>query len=349
MGDNLNKNIHFLLKQSNYNIALLKKATTLAITKLLTSKNTNTYKKTAITIIAKNFNIKKQNIIQIFHKKNRIIRNLYNKIRNRPHKMNSNRIGLDSKASALIVGMNYKNTPYELSGCINDAKQMAAFATSRGYKTVVTLTDDSKQRPTRNQILKYFKTLITHGNTNNKNTYLFFCSSHGMRVNDTNGDEPSGYDETIIPLDVYNSNPITDDELRQNILTKLKPQDTLIGIFDSCHSASIFDSMYTYLDSDNNNATTIHSNHYVRIGTCGQVITISGCTDAGTSADAYINGANCGAFTEAFLTTMKKYNNSCTWEELLVNMRSHLVSGGFTQIPQLSSYKPLDIQTKVCI
>ena len=62
---------------------------------------------------------------------------------------------------------------------------------------------------------------------------------------------------------------------------------------------------------------------------------------------------NCGALTFSFLETLKKYNYSLknlTYKQLITDMRQILVDNHFSQIPQLSYGRPMDInQTIVSI
>jgi hypothetical protein len=114
---------------------------------------------------------------------------------------------------------------------------------------------------------------------------------------------------------------------------------------DCCYSGSSWDLKFQYLDSFNKDKLTI--NKKVK-DTRGKVFMISGCTDAQTSADAYINGNYNGALTYAFLDSYNQLqSNQLTWKNLLSTMRTYLKSNGYPQIPQLSSGKFLDINSKL--
>ena len=345
MEDYNSSNTIFLLKQHNNIMRSLKTQVSLAILKINKSSAKNTNKERVIFFIINNLKNKIFKQKQQLRKKIEILNELYKKT----NKISNNIVR--QKKRALIVGINYLHSPFQLYGCMNDAKHMADFALNRGFKTVVTLTDKTSTKPTQTKILEYFKMLLSNNkHDDNPNTYLFFCSSHGAVVKDKNGDETTGFDETIVPID-YNFNEsklITDDKLREIILSTLKPNDTLVGIFDSCHSATIFDTMYTYLDSTNNNNNSMNPLNATKPRN-GQVITISGCTDLETSADAFIDGENCGAFTNAFLKVIQKFQNtSISWRTLINNIRETLKNNGFSQVPQLSSYKYLDIDSNIC-
>jgi hypothetical protein len=73
---------------------------------------------------------------------------------------------------------------------------------------------------------------------------------------------------------------------------------------------------------------------------------ISGCEDTQTSEDTYIENLPRGAMTWAFLNSLKDPNIN-TWLELLINVRITLNQSYYTQIPQLSSGKPIDLNSKI--
>lgn len=70
------------------------------------------------------------------------------------------------------------------------------------------------------------------------------------------------------------------------------------------------------------------------------VISISGCKDDQTSADSKENGVSTGAMSYSFIKVMTTNNNQ-TYLSLLQNMRS-VLSGKYTQKPQLSASHPID-------
>jgi len=256
-----------------------------------------------------------------------------------------------NKKTALLIGINYIGTQYELYGCINDTKSMREFLMNNNKyldKNITLLTDDNKnQKPTRNNILSQFTNLLK--NANFGDTVFLFYSGHGFYTPDMNNDElnfinidnkNNKYDQMIIPCDF---NCIVDDELKNIIDTHLKENVTLIAIFDSCYSETVLDLRYQYLDSLNDNKDTINTNEKE---TKGNVIMISGCSDIQMSQDTVINDSPCGALTNAFLQTCNK-NINISWKQLLCDMREYLKSNSYPQTPNLSSGKPLNIDAKI--
>lgn len=241
---------------------------------------------------------------------------------------------------ALLIGINYKGTNNELNGCINDIESIRERISSNGFNDITILTDNTSLKPTKNNILNALKNLLANSNVGD---FLFFAySGHGSYMADRNGDEKTGYDQLIVPLDL---NMIVDDELKSIIQTNLKPKVTLFAMFDSCFSGSVLDLKYQYMDSLNYDNYTENNK---QLETNGDVFMISGCNDYQTSADAFINNKANGAMTWSLLQSLK-LKPSCSWKELVKNMRNLLKSSQFDQIPQFSTGKFENIDSQVFI
>lgn len=242
--------------------------------------------------------------------------------------------------NALLVGINYIGSPYELSGCINDTSRIKDLLTTYGFNSFKILNDCNEEKPTKELILNEFKNLLI--NANSGDVLFFYFSGHGSYTYDVNKDEPDGNDEMIISSDLCS---ILDDELKKILSIYLKKDVTLVGLFDSCHSGTMFDLKYNYLDSNNYDEYT--ENH--KVSECqGNVLMISGCMDSQTSLECVINDNIQGAMTWSFIESINKTPN-LTWRELLHSMRSLLKSKYCTQIPQLSTDSFYNIDSKVFI
>ena len=244
---------------------------------------------------------------------------------------------------ALLVGINYIGTLYQLSGCINDCLNLKnALETTYGYNSsnITLLTDLTTKKPNKTNIMESLTNMLQ--NSISGDHLVFQYSGHGSYTFDQSGDEKDGDDETIVPLDLRE---ITDDELRSVISTHIKPGVKLFALFDSCHSGTVLDLRYNYFDSDNFDNLTINE----KISdTPGQVVMISGSLDSQTSADAafLINGKIVyqGAMTNAFLSSLSP---NISLKTLLETMRTTLKNSGFSQIPQLSCGNAVNINTEL--
>ena len=236
---------------------------------------------------------------------------------------------------ALLIGCNYVATQYKLSGCINDAINIKnKLSSTYGFTNIKLMTDDTVQKPTRVNIINEITNLLANSVSGDILFILF--SGHGTSFKDANNDELDGMDEYFVPLDF---NCISDDEMKIIIQNNLKKDVKLLALFDSCHSGTVLDLKYQYLDRNNSNKTTVND---ACVETIGDVYLISGCMDNQTSADAFINNISQGAMSWAFLDTLNK-SSSLTWNSLITNMGDSLKNSKYTQIPQLSSGKLFDI------
>jgi hypothetical protein len=241
---------------------------------------------------------------------------------------------------ALLIGINYIGTSNELYGCINDITAIKDRLTNQGFSNVSVMTDYTPKRPTRLNILDEFKKLLI--NCQSGDLLFFSYSGHGSYTSDRNSDEVDGRDEMIVACDLQG---ILDDEFKSLIQSYLKPDVTLVALFDSCFSGSVLDLKYQYLDTLNYERYTENSK---TLDTSGNVIMISGCTDNQTSADAFINNKSNGAMTWSLLESLKS-NPEYSWRELVKNMRMLLKTSQFTQIPQISSGTFIDVDKKIFI
>lgn len=281
---------------------------------------------------------------------------------------------------ALFIGIDYLNTPNELSNCRNDAIDMHKLVTNKfGIDEYILLTDDAlpDKKPTRENILKWFKWL---SNNNNKNDNLWLhYSGHGGYVVDLSKDEKSGYDDTLIPVDFMTSGQIIDDDINTLICKPIALSGSnLFFHADSCHSGTVADLKYTLSESsitnnlvgtskyiyiyDNygrrtkklvsdtskikhyDNVWEFKENGYASLNGSGQIIQLSGCMDNQTSADGF-NGMQNGAMTGSVITVLNM-NKNMTWSEFLIEVRKLLKNYGFSQIPQLSFNKKIGLNDK---
>jgi uncharacterized caspase-like protein len=137
---------------------------------------------------------------------------------------------------ALLVGINkYKSVP-GLQGSVNDIDTMREILISRwGFmaRNITVLTDETA---THDKILSALTDLVQVSGP--EDTMYFHYSGHGSQVQDLNGDEDDGLDETLVPQDGRSGGvrDIVDDELDE-IFSKLRTTHVLV-VLDSCHSGT---------------------------------------------------------------------------------------------------------------
>jgi len=227
---------------------------------------------------------------------------------------------------ALLIGINYINTPNQLQGCIYDVIEMkSVLIDAYGFNpnTIITLRDDDPANmPTKARILQEIQVLVTNGT----NLFLHY-SGHGTQVTDTNGPEADGLDECIVPCDYSSAGFITDDELNASV-KGLKGIG--LALFDCCRSGTIMDLPFTGVDSNN---LSPNQGFYC----------FSGCQDsqntyeATTSFQGSGTGLPQGSTTMAFISTVRALNYYPTIATLLSTITANLTQGGYSQTPQLTS------------
>jgi len=265
--------------------------------------------------------------------------------------------------TALCVGINnYPGTGSDLCGCLNDAADWAAVATTFDM-SVAKLTD---HQATKAAILQALTDRITQ--MQKDDILLFTFSGHGTQVPDPSGDEPDGMDEALCAHDCFVDGLIYDDELWQ--LFRRKPVGAqIIMISDSCHSGSVArvigapiavkDSQRRYIPhqllpesakqrtqpkADTPLLTTSPTNgaNWLKARTSEKVpwpvLLLSGCQDHEYSYDAWIKGRANGAMTYYAVRTLNhtiKAKPNATYTDWFLALRKHLPSTDYPQTPRL--------------
>lgn len=259
---------------------------------------------------------------------------------------------------ALLIGINYIGTSSELSGCINDTDNLKVFLKDHhkvpdDFIKVMTDKQGLRMRPTKNNIIKQLRSLISFSNRHNspnKQVLIFLSySGHGYQIKNSSRDEDDyevdGLDEVICPLDYSRRGFITDDYIKKNFIDKLHSRVKLVMIMDCCNSGSIADLEYEYAL---NRSRSIKRNRGTKNTRC-TVSMIAGCRDGQTAADAWIQDYKTkryesqGAMTASFIAC---YKDGISYEQLMLKMRTWLRIKGYTQIPQLSSSKRINTKSQ---
>lgn len=252
---------------------------------------------------------------------------------------------------AVLIGINYTGTDNELNGCINDSVNLKDFLIKNNFfkEEHITMLNDNLTGllyPTKENIIKQFEDIVAFANNNNDKIVDIFISysGHGSYQLDTNGDESDGKDEVLCSIDCDINGFIVDDDIKKILVDRLGENVNILFLSDSCHSGTVLDLKYTHVINIIN-STTI--NKKIKDSLCN-VFLISGCTDNQTSADAYVSGPNNkmqyqGAMTASFLKTFK---DGITYKNLINGMRKYMLQNRFTQIPQLSSGKKLNVNSE---
>lgn len=247
---------------------------------------------------------------------------------------------------------------------------------------ILMLTDDSPLphiRPTRQNIVNGMRWLV--GTARVDDSLFFHYSGHGGQERDYSGEEPDGFNETILPLDFRTAGAIVDNEINALIVNPLPMGVRLHAVIDACHSGTVLDLPYLYKGSDHLFRAQWEKQSPpggVYKGTQGgEAICYSGCADSQVSADtkALSRVTTTGAMTYCFIEAIES-GNAGTYIQLLDRMKyllstahTHTTGGfafegdpiagalgmllggggfrpsaqGLTQVPQLSTTTPFDV------
>jgi hypothetical protein len=257
------------------------------------------------------------------------------------------------RKKALLIGINYYNSNSELRGCLEDVSNMQAYLSKRGYTQFTILKDNPSDInyklpdcPTANNILAAMKSFVSSAVA--RDTLWIHFSGHGSQLVATDKSETDGLDECICPVDFdfykKDSGFIRDNDLNAILVAALPAGVKLRVCFDCCHSGSALDLPYIWKTG----MQVVRENYPIRDR---DIIFISGCRDNQTSADAFINNNFAGAMSWSLLKTLTevKPKDKLRWKDLVERMRSHLIQGGYDQVPQLSIINPNHINSFVDI
>lgn len=264
---------------------------------------------------------------------------------------------------ALLVGINYTGTPYQLFGCINDINNMGSYLQKvRKYNSFIVMTDTTTIKPTRSNILAGFRALL-QGAVSGDELWFHF-SGHGTLVYDASRDEESGADSCICPIDVARAGVISDDIIRSNLAALVPKGVRLYMVLDACHSGTGCDLRYKYDDSSYltsrlgpipekyvpNDWSLQQTNYEFKRydKTAGEVFCISGCQDEQTSADAFLGGQASGVVTYLLLNCLNNNSESTyKWKHLLKDICCGEKVNRFTQRTALTSGNALNLEDTV--
>ena len=135
---------------------------------------------------------------------------------------------------SIHIGLNsvdparYNGWSGQLSGCINDARDMQTIARAMGYSPSL-MTDSQATAANVVRAIGQAAQQLNAGDI-----LLLTYSGHGGQVQDANGDEPDGQDETWVLWDRM----LIDDELYA-LWSRFRAGVRVFVLSDSCHSGTV--------------------------------------------------------------------------------------------------------------
>lgn len=262
---------------------------------------------------------------------------------------------------ALLIGINYTGMFCSLKGCIQDILDIQMLIPSWGFpkENTIVMNDSSKGNLYPNAYNISFQLNALCSKMKSGDVAIFYYSGHGTRIRDKNSDESSGYDSCIVPIDFQKVGVLSDDSLKY-YFNKIPAGANMFCAFDSCNSQSVCDLKYNLFDTSYRKDVTVKLKGFdytqwarrqmvivdeKQVDTKCDIISLTGCRDTEVS---YEIGRN-GALTAAFLQTIKKYSSggkpTLQLQHILQNVRGAIVNMRLSQVPQLMTGKPYDMNT----
>lgn len=260
------------------------------------------------------------------------------------------------RVKALFIGINYKGTKSQLSGCVNDVRYM--LTTLQRIQFPIThcciLVDDHQfpgvsGMPTRANIIRHMAWLVD--DVRPGDVLFFHYSGHGTQAKGGR-DSHEKCDQCLVPLDYDREGAILDDDLFKLLISRLPYGVRMTALFDCCHSASMLDLPFVFVGDKNymfdgrQQMRQVRQNNF----SYGDVVMISGCEDNDTSDDVQNTssfGTGCvaagGAATQALIWALTN-TSKLSYGDIFVQTREVLRKKGYKQVPQLSSSKPIDLR-----
>jgi hypothetical protein len=260
---------------------------------------------------------------------------------------------------ALLIGINYRTQFCALKGCISDVTDANKIIQEWGFRPehITFMTDDSKGAlyPNAYNISYQMNAFCSRLKPGDKG--MIYYSGHGTRIRDVSGDEASGYDSCIVPIDFRMVGVINDDTIKYYI-NKIPAGVNVFCVFDSCNSGTVMDLKYNLFDTSYRKDITVKLRGFdytqwarrqmvsvnpKQTDTKCDIVSLAGCKDDQVSYDLGRNGA----LSSALFQTLKRYSvggkPSLQLQHILQNVRGVIQTMRLSQAPQLMTGKPYDM------
>jgi hypothetical protein len=257
---------------------------------------------------------------------------------------------------ALLVGIDAYAHIRPLDGCVNDVRLMHDILVGTfGFDStnVTTLVNDLA---TRAAILEAFDALVA--STGPDDIVVIHYAGHGSQMTDREGDEPSGFDSTLMPFDTgrapHENRDITDDEIHLKLEALASRTSYTTIIVDACHSGTItrdaFGAKTRATEADRRPASALPPSPVpggtlprARSGTSGwmpldgKYVLIAGCQDDEESKEYYPPGGGGpnGALTYFLCQHLRQAVAGTTYRDVFEAVSANVHAYNPAQSPQM--------------
>lgn len=245
---------------------------------------------------------------------------------------------------ALLVGINkYPSKP--LSGCVNDALDVAAYLESHGGFAEDDIDMLLDGRATKRAIVRALHELITGARPGDR--LLFHYSGHGTQMPTSASDEPDGRDEVLCPVDFdwSDATAFKDDDL--SVLLRMLPAGvSMTCVLDACHTGDFDRDLLRarvqvlgsrFLAPPPDIARTLRrrtgSVRPLRGDGAPHAVILAACRSTELAADAVFDDRPNGAFTYHLLQVLRRTGGEAAAVRRLVAFVGELL-GDYDMHPQ---------------
>lgn len=150
---------------------------------------------------------------------------------------------------AFLVGISHYDTAltgYQWNNIngVEDVNRLSPILMKQGFSLTTIIDEQATYQNITTQLSSFIK------NTKKGDIVYLHFSSHGQPVEDIDGDEEDGWDESIVPIDAYKlykrgfyegKNHLLDDQLNQyvnKLREKIGAEGFLYVVIDACHAGT---------------------------------------------------------------------------------------------------------------
>lgn len=142
---------------------------------------------------------------------------------------------------ALLIGIDAYPNIRTLDGCVNDSRLMRSVLVERFGFPEANVTQLLDGAATRDAILAAFAAL--EAATGRDDVVVIHYAGHGSQMRDREGDEPSGFDSTLMPWDTGRepdeNRDVSDDEIHRALQALAAKTRHITVVIDACHSGTV--------------------------------------------------------------------------------------------------------------
>ena len=249
---------------------------------------------------------------------------------------------------ALLIGIDEYKSVTDLKGTVNDIKLMRDVLRGKFEVPAQNIKMLANEQATRRNIIEAIQThLIDQAQAGD--VVILHYSGHGSQMLDqADGDEIDGYDETIVPHDARSEGvfDISDDELNGLLNQLTQRTKNVTVILDSCHSgaAARAGNAVRRIEADQRpppdqapyaiNSRSGEGEAGVRLNGADYVL-ISGALSSELANETQFNGRRHGAMTWYLAQALLSADDQATYRSVMDSVKTAVNNQFPTQHPQI--------------